>query len=50
MGLLHENGFGVAIDSTVAATWYLEAAEQGGSNAQYNSGVVFERGVGVPVN
>jgi len=50
MGLLYENGFGVAIDPTVAATWYLKAAEQGNSDAQYNLGVMLERGVGVPVN
>ena len=50
MGLLYENGLGVAIDPAVAATWYLKAAEQGNSDAQYNLGVMFERGVGVPVN
>ena len=50
MGVLYENGFGVAIDTTVAASWYLKAAEQGNSDAQYNLGAMYEHGVGMPVN
>ena len=50
MGVLYENGLGVAIDAKVASTWYLKAAEQGNSDAQYNLGAMFEHGVGMPIN
>lgn len=50
MGVLYENGFGVAKDPQQAVAWYLKAAEQGNSDAQYNLGAMNEHGVGIPVN
>ncbi len=50
MGVLYENGSGVAKDPQQAAAWYLKAAEQGNSDAQYNLGAMNEHGVGIPVN
>lgn len=50
MGVLYENGFGVAKDPQQAAAWYLKAAEQGNSDAQFNLGAMNEHGVGIPVN
>lgn len=50
MGVLYENGFGVAKDLPQAAAWYLKAAEQGNSDAQFNLGAMNEHGVGIPVN
>jgi TPR repeat protein len=50
MGVLYENGFGVAKDLSQAAAWYLKAAGQGNSDAQYNLGAMNEHGVGMPVN
>jgi TPR repeat protein len=50
MGVLYENGFGVAKDQSLAAAWYLKAAEQGNTDAQFNLGAMHEHGVGMPVN
>lgn len=50
MGVLYENGFGVAKDLPQAAAWYLKAAEQGNSDAQYNLGAMYEHGIGIPVD
>jgi hypothetical protein len=50
MGVLYENGFGVARDRPQAAAWYRKAAEQGNSDAQYNLGAMNEHGVGIPVD
>ncbi|MDO8698396.1 MAG: hypothetical protein A2Y50_01775 [Pseudomonadales bacterium RIFCSPLOWO2_12_59_9] len=50
MGVLYENGFGVAKDLPQAAAWYLKAAEQGNTDAQFNLGAMHEHGVGIPVN
>lgn len=47
MGLLHDNGFGVPLDSLQAAKWYLSAAEQGHGEAQCNLAVMYENGWGV---
>lgn len=47
MGLLHDNGFGVALDSLLAAKWYQSAAEQGHGEAQCNLAVMYENGWGV---
>jgi len=48
MGLLHDNGFGVVLDSLQAAKWYQSAAEQGHGEAQCNLAVMYENGWGVP--
>lgn len=48
MGLLHDNGFGVALDSLQATKWYLSAAEQGHGEAQCNLAIMYENGWGVP--
>jgi len=50
MGVLYENGYGVAKDLKQAAAWYLKAAKQGNSDAQYNLGAMYEHGVGMEVN
>lgn len=50
MGVLNENGFGMAKDLPQAAAWYLKAAEQGNSDAQFNLGAMHEHGIGLPVN
>ena len=47
MGLLHDNGFGVPLDSLLAAKWYQSAAEKGHSGAQCNLAVMYENGWGV---
>ncbi len=50
MGVLYENGYGVAKDLKLAAAWYLKAAKQGNTDAQYNLGAMYEHGLGMPVN
>ena len=50
MGVLYENGFGVAKDPQQAVVWYTKAAEQGNSDAQFNLGAMNEHGLGIPVN
>jgi TPR repeat protein len=50
MGVLYENGYGVAKDLKLAMVWYLKAAKQGNIDAQYNLGAMYEHGVGMPVN
>lgn len=50
MGVLYENGFGVAKDPQQAVVWYSKAAEQGNSDAQFNLGAMYEHGLGIPVN
>jgi len=37
-------------DYTQAAIWYRRAAEQGHSGAQYELGLLYDKGQGVPVN
>lgn len=41
------NGRGVPQDNTLAAQWYLRAAEQGELIAQYGLGVLYRKGLGV---
>jgi TPR repeat protein len=33
-----------------AAAWYLKAAKQGNTDAQYNLGAMYEHGIGMPAN
>src|SRR5208282_561382 len=48
LGLLYENGKGVAQDYKEAVKWYLKAAEQGNATGQTYLGVMYEHGTGVP--
>lgn len=48
VGLMHENGEGMAKSAKEAAAWYLKAAEAGFASAQYRLGRLYETGTGVP--
>ena len=48
IGLLHQNGLGVAQSHTLAAQWFRRAAKQGEAGAQFNLGLLCEQGSGVP--
>lgn len=48
LGVMHENGQGVAKDSAEAAKWYLRSAEQGHLDAQQNLALLYRNGDGVP--
>ena len=48
LGILYDNGTGVAQDDTEAAKWFRLAADQGYAKAQNNLGVLYTRGHGVP--
>jgi len=50
IGLMYENGIGVAKDEKKAVLWYDKAAEQGLSNAQFNLAVLYENGRGTKVD
>jgi TPR repeat protein len=50
LGLMYEKGIGVSKDEKEAVAWYLQAALQGNSNAQYNLAVLYENGRGSDVN
>jgi hypothetical protein len=43
-------GRGVARSFAEARAWYLEAAEQGDAQAQYNLGVIYGKGQGVEID
>lgn len=47
LGLLYENGKGVAQDNAKAAELYRKAAEQGHASAQLNLGYLYDHGLGV---
>ncbi len=47
LGLLHQQGKGVARDAAVAHAWYLRAAEAGYARAQYRVAEMYEAGEGV---
>jgi hypothetical protein len=49
-GFKFANGEGVARDYTQAADWYLKAATQDHSAAQFNLGLLYWQGQGVPRN
>jgi len=44
---MYSKGEGVARDHIEAAKWFLESAEQGIANAQYNLGIMYQDGLGV---
>jgi TPR repeat protein len=48
LGVMYNEGRGVAQDYVEAIKWYGKAAEQGYSDAEYNLGVMYETGHGVP--
>jgi len=48
LGVLYDEGAGVAQDLAIAADWYQKAAEQGFIDAQANLGLMYYRGQGVP--
>jgi TPR repeat protein len=48
VGVMYEDGVGVAQDYKVAVKWYRLAAEQGYANAQGNLGAMYANGKGVP--
>lgn len=48
LGLLYENGFGVAVDAAQAARWYRRAAEQDDRTAQAYLAEMYAKGLGVP--
>ena len=47
LGVMYENGRGVAQDDTEAVRWYRAAAEQGLALAQHNLGFMYQYGRGV---
>ena len=48
LGLMYQNGRGVAKDEAEAASWYPKAAEQGDARGQFNLGKMYGLGRGVP--
>ncbi len=48
LGLLYNNGWGVAQDYKEAVKWYTLSAEQGVAEAQDNLGAMYREGKGVP--
>ncbi|WP_139751425.1 tetratricopeptide repeat protein, partial [Aeromonas media] len=47
LGLMYEQGKGVAQDDKQAVAWYRKAAEQGYATAQFNLGAMYNTGSGV---
>ena len=47
LGVMHAEGYGVAVDGAEAAKWYRLAAEQGNASAQNRLGFMHARGEGV---
>ena len=50
LGVIYEQGKGVAKDPAAAAIWYRKAAESGDKVAQHNLGVLYRDGLGVERN
>lgn len=50
LGVMYDEGRGVAQDLRQAASWYRKAADQGEAVAQYNLGAAYVNGHGVPQN
>jgi serine/threonine protein kinase len=46
----YRDGRGVAVDNKMAMEWYLKAAAQGDSDAQYNIGCFYDHGEGVAID
>lgn len=47
LGVMYDNGYGVAQDYGQAVAWYGRAAEQGLAEAQYSLGSMYREGMGV---
>ena len=47
LGVMYDDGQGVAQDSKEAVKWFRKAADQGFANAQYDLGVMNASGLGV---
>ena len=50
VGVLYDEGYGVAPDDAEAARWYRLAAEQNQIDAQFVLGVFYDEGIGVPLD
>lgn len=50
LGIMYDNGQGIAQNYTQALYWYNKAAEQGHASAQYNLAQMYRMGQGVPQN
>jgi TPR repeat protein len=50
LGVMYDNGEGVAKDDAEAVKWYRLAAEQGNASAQSNLGMMYDNGEGVAKN
>ena len=48
LGVMFDQGRGVAQSDVEAVRWYRKAADQGHAGAQYNLGTMFDQGRGVP--
>jgi len=48
LGLMYEQGYGIAPDIGKATAWFEKAAEKGENNAQYRLGSLYYHGQGVP--
>lgn len=48
LGRLYDHGNGTTKNPSLAAEWYLKAANQGNADAQYNVGSMYETGDGLP--
>ncbi len=47
LGVMYDNGYGVAEDDREAFAWYRKAAEQDLAEAQFNLGIMYYYGLGV---
>jgi uncharacterized protein len=50
LGMMYEQGIGVAKDEREAVVWYGKSAAQGNAAAQFNLGVLYENGRGTKVD
>jgi len=50
VGLMYEQGIGVAKDEKEAVVWYGKSAAQGNAAAQFNLGVLYENGRGTAID
>ena len=48
IGLIYDEGLGVAMNKARALQWYLPPAEDGDVAAQYNVATIYDFGLGVP--
>jgi TPR repeat protein len=48
LGVMYDEGWGVAQDYAAAVRWYRKSAVQGDASAQYNLGLMYNNGQGVP--